>query len=338
MKIWIFIAMIFLIGRFSFAEVAGVLSEIMKPTTVAIGEDRLYVGQDAEIFIYNLKDLKFIKKFGKRGEGPAEFPGGRINLPVTVSFHKDLVLCNSVNRVTLFSKDGDFIKMIKGKGGSIFSFSFQPVGDHFVGMGVMLDEGINFRTIDLYDGELNKIKTLAKIKLVQGQNGKIKPFHDSLSVVTDRDKIFIASQQDFSIFVLDTEGETKHTIQVDKYERVKCTDTFREEYFEAVKANPTARPYLDVIKQRTEFPDYFPAVAGLFVTDDLVYVITWRREGEKVEFFLFDTSGSFKSRFFVTFQYSAPMVPYPAAFKKGKLFQVVENQDEQWELHVTTLH
>ena len=49
------------------------LPDINKPGFVYLDKKQMYVTEDTSIYIYSLNDLKLIKKFGKRGEGPQEF-------------------------------------------------------------------------------------------------------------------------------------------------------------------------------------------------------------------------------------------------------------------------
>lgn len=49
------------------------LQEILKPVTINLDKDQVYITEGASIYIYSSIDFKFIKKFGQAGEGPREF-------------------------------------------------------------------------------------------------------------------------------------------------------------------------------------------------------------------------------------------------------------------------
>lgn len=317
------------------AEKLATLPELMGPATLAVDNERFYVTQDATVFIYSLTDYKLIKKFGQKGEGPEEFPT-LPGLPLIVSSEKDHLLINSANRISFFTKDGGFIKMIKSKGGGVFSGIFQPLGDGFAGLGVLLEDSSVYNTVNLYDSQLYKIKPIAKVKRSAQQTGPIKLFSDNMSFQTYGDRIYIITGQDFVIDILDKEGNKVNTIKRD-YERIPFTDENKTEIFKTIEANPLQRPYLDVIKQRMQFPKYFPAVINLFVADDQLHAVTWKREQGKFEFIIFDCEGKFEKKMFVEFRMSGPLQPYPPAFKNHKLYQLIENEAEEWELHAFKL-
>jgi len=66
--------------------------------------------------------------------------------------------------------------------------------------------------------------------------------------------------------------------------------------------------------------------------------MTWKRERGSNEFFIYDMSGKFLKRKMIPFRYETDLAPYPAMVKKGKLYQLVENEEkEQWELYVSKI-
>jgi hypothetical protein len=86
------------------------------------------------------------------------------------------------------------------------------------------------------------------------------------------------------------------------------------------------------------FPDYFPAIADFFVNDDTIYVMTWKIENSINEFFTYDMSGKFKKRLMIPIQYETGLKSYPITFNKGKLYQIVENEEEEvWEFHMSKI-
>lgn len=49
-----------------------VLEEIYSPNKIKVFNNKLYIAQETTLFIYSLKDLSLIKKFGRKCEGPGE--------------------------------------------------------------------------------------------------------------------------------------------------------------------------------------------------------------------------------------------------------------------------
>ena len=66
--------------------------------------------------------------------------------------------------------------------------------------------------------------------------------------------------------------------------------------------------------------------------------MTWIRENEKNEFHTFDMKGKFLKKYWILLAYQSYLEPFPLIVKNGRLYQVIENMDEEvWELHVSEI-
>ena len=45
------------------------MPDLMKPGNIYFDESRMYITENANVYIYSTKDYKLIKKFGQKGEG-----------------------------------------------------------------------------------------------------------------------------------------------------------------------------------------------------------------------------------------------------------------------------
>ncbi|MCP4213160.1 MAG: hypothetical protein GY765_00820, partial [bacterium] len=97
-----------------------VLPEILKPVLMTIHDNHLYVLQDTSIYIYSLKGLKLIKKFGRKGEGPKEFMARPFGPPMTMSFYEGKLAVNSNNKLSFFDPKGEYISEMKAPTNSVF--------------------------------------------------------------------------------------------------------------------------------------------------------------------------------------------------------------------------
>jgi len=53
---------------------------------------------------------------------------------------------------------------------------------------------------------------------------------------------------------------------------------------------------------------------------------------------VFDIKGKFLKKLFLPYKFMNPVDEYPIAVKSGKLYQLIENEDEEkWELHITVI-
>lgn len=325
--------LIFISGTFLKGEIIATFPDLLKPTSIVIDEDRLYITEDITIFIYSMKDFKLIKKFGKKGEGPQEF-----NRFAAVSPYKDNLLINSMSKVSFYTKDGEYIREIKTKGG--FSFLYLPLGDKFVGRGVSAKDNIRYVTINLYDKDLNKVKTLLNQE-DDNQPGKgvLKILHNSLTYMTFNEKLYLVNGSEFEIKVFDKDAKEVFTIKRD-YKKRKFSEEDKEDIFEVIKTNPQQKQFFDMIKKMAVFPKEWPAIASVFERDNVIYVSTFKaKDKTKYEFYLFDSNGKFIHNLFIPLKFQSSIVPYPLSIKNGKLYQLIENEDEEeWELHSNFIH
>jgi hypothetical protein len=329
----IILIVILLVFCFSgFAEKVAVLPELMKPKAMTVDDTQLYVTEGASVFIYSLKDFKLLKKFGKAGEGPQEFqvlPQVSLIIDVTT----DRIIVNSFGKISYFTKQGEFIKEVKTKSLAVF---LQPLGDNFLGMSVIAQDGERYRTINLYDAELNKLKEIFRAK-DDFQAGKgLKMLTRPLIYQAYEDKILLPGEDDATIDVFDKEMKKLFSVHLDQEKR-KVDQKFKDTIINIIKTNPETKNYFEALKPIT-FPDYFPAIARFFVDDDTIYVMTWKIENSINEFFTYDISGKFKKRLLVPIQYETELQPYPITINKGKLYQIVENEEEEvWEFHMSEI-
>jgi hypothetical protein len=309
------------------AKKIATLPDLLKPNTMVIEEDKMYISQETSVFIYSLVDFKLIKKFGKAGEGPQEFLRF-----VRITPHKDQLILNSMGKISIYTRDGKYVKEIKTAGG--FSIGYLPLGNHYVGMGFSLDEDTRFQSINLYDSGLKKIKTLIKKKSdSQPNKGVIKILHSTLTYLTFEDKLYLVDGSDFEVKVYDNNAKELFTIKRD-YEKVKFGEKDKERIFDEIKSDPRQKQYFDVIKKMAVFPDYYPAIISLFERDNLIYLMTFKRKDNTYEFFIYDANGNFVKQVFIPFVFQSAMRPYPFSIKDNKLYQLIENEDtEEWELH-----
>ena len=88
-----------------------------------------------------------------------------------------------------------------------------------------------------------------------------------------------------------------------------------------------------MIENRLKFPSSFPAIKRFFVTDGKVYVQTYLKKGEKAEFFVFDLKGKLLKQFFLPIVMNDILEQfYLFCIKNGKLYQLIEDEDESWHI------
>jgi hypothetical protein len=71
-KNYLMIVLLILTNLVVAAEVVP-LPALLKPETITVGNDHIYVTEGAEIYIYSKENKSLLRKIGKAGEGPREF-------------------------------------------------------------------------------------------------------------------------------------------------------------------------------------------------------------------------------------------------------------------------
>jgi hypothetical protein len=321
--------MFLMISVFIHGEKVAVIGEVLKPATISVDDTQFYVTEGALIFIYSLKDYTLVKKFGKEGQGPQEFAVVP-QLPIALNVNHKNIIVNSLFKISYFTKNGSFIKEIKTK--ATRSFIFVPLKEGFVGMSQIFPEGVVYNIVNIFDAELNRGVEIARMK-VGNPEKKIVLLKQTLAYQTHDNKIFVTGEKGFVINVFDHTGEKLYSI-TQEYERIKFAPKFEKEIREAFKKQDALQ--YEYLKNKLEFPDYFPPISSFFIDNNKVYAGTYNLQGDTLEFYIFSLKGKLLKKQFVTFSFiEGSLQPYPLTMKNGKLYQLIENEEEEWELHVS---
>lgn len=327
-KIFIFILLIF-IWVSAHCEKVAVFPELQKPeANMAVADNKIYIIENFEVYIYSLKDYKLIKKFGKKGEGPKEFAGFMV-----LTFYKDKLVINSTGKVSFYTKDGEFIR--EQRSAAMGAAVFYPLGNGFAGRGFTRENDINYMTITLYDSKLKSLKTLYKVEAPFSGSGKVKILHRTMFYITDNDRLYAVGKKGFIADVLDKDGKHIFSVKESDYKKVKFTKEFENSLKETIKkTQPRQWAFL---KNNMDFPDYFPEIMSLFISNKKIYIATWEMNDGKIMFYIYDLKGKFLKKKLITFKFESPIKPFPTGIYNDKLYQLIESDDEEWELHVTSL-
>jgi len=301
---------------------------------MAVDDTRLYVAENAAVYIYSLEDFKLIKSFGRKGQGPQEFQIFS-HIPITIDVSTDKLIVSSIMKISYFSKQGEFIKEVRAQGMALY---LQPLGDGFLGRSHVNYNGCNHAVVNIYDAKLNKLKEAYRVKDPYQGPGKGYNVLDKVFVFRAyKDKILVPGKDDAAIDVFDRELNKLFSIHLDQ-ERRKIDPGTRKRLAHLMKTNPNTKEAYELIRPLI-FPGYFPVIASFFVDNDTIYVMTWKKENGSNEFFTYDMKGKFKKRLLIPIKYETELSAYPMTVKNGKLYQLVENENkEEWEFHVSNIN
>jgi hypothetical protein len=305
-----------------------ILRELMRPVDIVLDDHQLYITDEMSVYIYSLKDFKLKKKFGSAGEGPGEFKNFIYVIP-----QDDQLLVNSIGKVSFFTKDGDFIKEFRA-GANLGGDFFFPLKEGFVGRDTVAENQTLYITINLYDSKFKKVKELYRVKRRQ-MTEKMQLLSQAIQYAAYGNKIYAAVKKGFIIDVLDHNGKFLFSLHQEYH---KQSFTSEDERKIRKMYRLVYKERYELIEHRFVFPEYYPEIQKFIIEDNRIYVYTYRIENARLEFFIFDVLGKLLKKQWVPMAFETPVLPYPFYIKNGKLFQLSENEEEEWELQVIDLY
>jgi hypothetical protein len=336
-RIFMFIMVLLMFWSFTYGKKMAELPEIKKPVGMAVDDTQLYVTEIATVFIYSLKDFKFIKKFGQQGQGPQEFQVIS-HVPIGIDVSTDKLIVTSVRKISYFTKQGEFIKEERAASQAL---RLRRFGDKFLGWSFARDKGISFSTVCIFDSKLNKLEEVYRVK--DSYQGPGKGYRGLPKVFTYHsydNKILVPGKDDNTIDAFDSNLKKLFSIRIDQKRR-RVTQKFKNQLTQYYKTSPETKRVYESMLKPLHWPDFFPVIADFFVDEGSIYVLIWKegKEGkEGNEFFTYDMTGKFNKRVNIPIRYESELRPYPTLIHKGKLYQLVEDEKKLvWEFHVSDI-
>ncbi|UCH94731.1 MAG: hypothetical protein JSV88_31340 [Candidatus Aminicenantes bacterium] len=309
-----------------------VIPDIYKPESITVDENCIYITQDVEVFIYSKKDVKLVKKFGKAGEGPREFK--KIPAPwipsITLYLKGDQLLINSLGKISLFSKDGEFISETP----TGTQARYIPVGDKYIYMHFMFDDKVTYIAADLVDANLKNKIELCRFKFPAQTGKKRDPILMArMSSYFDRyaykDK-FVFPTDNNNIRIFNSHGK-EVTSFTPPYTKVPINGALKktiDEFFS--KDIRYKMPYLaDKNSNLIALPEYMPIFKDYRLADNKIYILSNFKKDGKFETFIYDFSGKLLKKTFIPLVESDMLTLYPFYIKDSKIYQLVLGEDEE---------
>lgn len=337
---------------FLYGAVIGTLPELAKPTMITVEGNELYVNEGSTFFVYSLADLKLLRTFGRRGEGPGEL----LEIPYfpnKLMLHKNQVFVTCIGKIVYFSREGEYIKESRTNRRIL---QMMPVGNNYVAQEqISGKDNLVYLTIVLYNSKIEKVKELYRQKWIRQGNVPSVEFDMSLdftSVAVTNDKIFIEeSPKGFLIEVFNSEGDKLYEIKKD-YEKREITANDKEKIEQMMREDPGVKADLqsqggwDEFKKYMVlvFPDYFPPIKGIEISGDKLYVRTnhCNPAGDKEEYLIMDLKGNILKKKFISRDLEVSVFAQVAGGKlfsinNDRFYYIIENENEEWELHIEPL-
>lgn len=315
--------------NFVYGEKIKIFEEFTDPSSIEFIENRLYITDGVQIYMYQADNFKLIRKFGKEGEGPGEFikqPGSSNHLYIGIEKDKMLVSCR--HKVLLFSLNGDFIsekKTIKGT-------DYIPIrGNKYLGKQRYMEDEKYGWSANIYDKDLKVIKTLGRKDSWFSPKGPVNIIDDmTIRTYVSDNNIIVAGVK---IDVFDLNGKRKKTIDY-KFEKIRVSEKHKKSVIDYYKKSNRLRPFYESIKDRVVFNKYFPVYKRATVAEKKIFVQTHKRIGNKIRFVIFDLNGVLLKKVMLPLVEQDVQTTYPNTFDSKYFYQLLENEEEEiWELH-----
>lgn len=337
MKKTIIFGIILSLSLFTLAKKIAQLPDLMKPVQMEIGKDRIFISEGTTIYIYSLNDFSLLKKFGKAGEGPREFKVNPFGPPMVIAVMYNKLWVSSDTKLSTWTLNGDFIKEKKVPPFQVFL----PAMDKYVASGTSQGKNNkNFLNIGLYDENLKMIKELYQSDWEIGPNFSWNFPMGAFTYNIYKNKIYlIAAREGFAIDVFDLEGNKIQGIRK-KYQELEVPASYKSEILKWFQTSPDFKQFFEFFKQRLSFKSHFPAIQWMLVTDNRIYVFTFKQKNGLTECQILDLKGTELKRSFLplkglrgnTFD-----LPVFTVFNMD-FYTLIENDDEEvWELHRVNL-
>jgi len=317
-----------------YAQKVAVFKEANKPDSINIGNGYIYIQEKTTIFIYNLNNYKFVKQFGKEGEGPGELKINPFGAPMILTPHKDKVYISSLSKLSIFTKTGEYIKEY----GFSSMDTYFPFGEKYVCFSTAPKEENSRNAVlafFLAGKNLKKERVIYKSDFEVSQNTKINFPITPFDPYIDGDKLYVIDGiEGFAINVYNHQGKKINRIKKD-YKQLKIPSAYREKTFTWFKQNPNYKQLFELLKNRISFKKYYPPIYSINVDKGKIFVTTNALVNDKRECIVMDLKGNEIKRVYLPIPEQYGMnFKILFAIKNNTFYMIEENMaNETWELH-----
>jgi hypothetical protein len=334
MKRIVFILLLVLPWSSIRAKIAATLQLLTNPTGIAVKGHRIYIADFPAIYIYSLKDFRLIKKFGKQGAGPGEFLPRSSKDKFFIYLLDETVFVESNGRVSFFILNGDFLKEFNV---AAVGYRFQPFGNRFLGKKRVMEERSVYGTINLFDKRFKRVKEVFRVPYSIQPGKKILVFNpNDFRYHPGENYLYIRDSKEFAVKIYDNHFKLVSTIKRENYTLRKILPEDKKKMHSVFKVALKER--YAVLRHRITFPETFAAIRNILMDGGKLYIITFKKQEEGVECFLYTPEGTFIQKLHIPLIFENILQYYPYTIHNGSLYQLIENEDaEEWELHVNGL-
>ena len=276
------------------------------------------VSADGMIFVLDFKDMnvkvfdrdgKFLRKFGKAGEGP-----GDLSRPISIHCMglDEVVVVDTSRRLSFFKPSGEFVRTISA--GSLGLVDARPDSKGNFLIYLIVPEEANGRyELRKVDGGLKDLCAVESSPLSNSARDGFNPFFPVLRwAQLSGDRVVCGYAVNYEFRIHDAAGRIVRKIRMDP----DPVSISKEDIDERTEGVPPS------LKQNMKIPKHYPAFRYLVTDDeDRIYVGTWERPPDRKGFYfdVFDREGRYIVR--IVLPVILPLI------RKGRLYAAEETAE-----------
>ena len=270
------------------------------------------------IFVLDFKDMnvkvfdrdgKFLRKFGKPGEGP-----GDLSRPISIHCMglDEVFVVDTSRRLSFFKPSGEFVRTVSA--GSLSLVDARPDSKGNFLIYLIAPEEANPRyELRKVDGGLKDLYAVESSPLANSARDGFNPFFPVLRwAQLSGDRVVCGWAEKYEFRIHDAAGRIVRKIQMDP----DPVSISKEDIDERTEGVPPS------LKQNMKIPKHYPAFRYIVTDDeDRIYVLTWERPPDRKGFYfdVFDREGRYIVR--IVLPVILPLI------RKGRLYAAEETAE-----------
>ena len=247
------------------------------------------VDQEGNIYVLDTRELnikifdkkgKFLRIFGKGGQGPGEFSSARF---IQITPQREIMIHDLyARRLIFFSLKGKYLRQLRLTNFLVFLMPRIDSKGNIIGNAINRDEKgikINFIKFDLLK---NIHVVLDKIEIPFSKyKGIFRPIF--YWEIKEKDKVIYGSPNKYELKILNSDGTLIKKI-IKKYEPIKITEEDKNEIIKEVFGKNKVPA-----NEKINFPKYFPVFWSISSDEEgRIFVGTYEKVKDKKGYYYFD--------------------------------------------------
>lgn len=292
----------------------------------------IYINDNSKINYIFDQSGKFIKKFGRKGEGPGEILGQRVSFLL-----KDKIIICDGQKIHYFTKKGDYIKSIKNnyykQTPVVFLNEYEFISAPY-SISHFPDGKGSISKINLKD---NKVTVIDKFSIFKGGVARVKgaqvvwmvnELASMMTVGCHSNKLYYGMSDVYKINVSDLEGKKLYTFSVER-ERKKISDKIKKGLFPSEKSSPQ-----DILKALiTSYSDQLTYFTHIEIHNNFIYVFlsdVENRYRKEIDIFSLDGKYQYRARIEFDKRFTIPSPSYGNTIfiTNDYLYVVLEDEED----------